>query len=1163
MHQPASFLSSISRGDPPTPPSSPPEKYLRWSFNQIAHASHTLAASLAASGIKPGMRIISFVNNGVEWHIMLRAALELNCLFAPLNPRVAFNEKEARHMMAMIGPSVLLVQDSNTAEHIQLHAPEAFGQASVKLFSTGGEDKADIPASWQDFAAFAENGIAGERVLKSLEVIRKPDDVTFIFTTSGTTNLPKGCPYTNSMCAGMISAYIQHSDLTRDPDRVSLCHMATSHIMGGVGYSMGFHCAGLKVVHPAATFDPGSSLKAINLERASDMPCVPALVYAMLAHPDFDQVNTDCIKHAHLGATTILPEVIKMSMEQLKADRASEAYGMTETGPALAHRYYDLSVKVPEIVTSGTILPGAKVRVCDPETNKPVPRGAAGECHIGGSFIIKEYWVGPTQRSRDAFYTDEHGLWIRTGDQAVMHDNGECQIVGRYKDMIIRGGENISPSAIESIILSKFDLVTEVVGVPDEIAGEIPIAVMSKKKGQEVDVSKVRQTLIKELGAAWVPEEIIDIKTLGIDDFPRTATGKVIKTKLQKMVIENRESQVNVYAGTDLLDTLTRVWTKLLGVSPGTLTPQTSIHDWADSLIQARFSAVLMRETGLLIQLQNLIDHPSIEGQAKLLSARGGSGAQSISDMKPDRDGPPGIHDMVHTSGDEARYKKTQDLAIETLKPLGLGWEDVEDVIPMNAIQETFVKYRRPQTSNHRHAFLCNGSSVDHLEKALKATLAHHSMLRTMAMYFDSHTSMHITIRPSEQWFSKCIRHLPAVKKAEDLAEVVYGDVELDNAHFPGPMMRFIIVYVEETKCAGLVYMVQHSIFDAVSLQLFLDDFDAMLTNPTTKLKPHVPYKAWADSYYNLQYSPIAKASVNWQANRLRGIYKNPEALFPIQRAPEWFKGSSEGWIDIKTGKPGPPRKALTKNGLGVKGITGQGTLKDIQALKIKHNIEGSQIVKAALAVVTTRHTKQPYALFGQSQAGRTWPFMLPWQANRMPPAMDVDGPAVQGTINKLPIHKSETVLDMLARLQAEQYELNRHAYAPMNQIVAVLNGHQTDIEVRNFDGKVKGAAWIESEGGEGDFVRDAFKRQVFNWLPVPPVFEYKRIQKVQVESRTDLCCLWNCIMLDQTTLMINPTWDDAQLYLEEVEGLLDELLRLSEKFAAEENWGKRVEEFV
>ncbi|KAF8857135.1 acetyl-CoA synthetase-like protein [Acephala macrosclerotiorum] len=1166
MHQPAPFLSSITRGDPPTPPSSPPEKYLRWTFNQIEYASHALAASLVEAGVKPGMRIISFINNGVEWHVMLRAALELNCLFAPLNPRVALNKEEARHMMAMIEPSVILVEDPNIAEKLELNAPDSFGNAPIKLFSTGGQMKATVPQGWHDFSTFAQSGsTTGETALKSLNIVRKPEDVIFMFTTSGTTNLPKGCPYTNKICAGILVSFQQHSDLTRDPNRVSLCHMATSHIMGGVAYTMGFHLSGLKVVHPAATFDAASTLKAINLERASDIPAVPALVYAMLANPNFDQVDTSCIKHVHLGATTILPETIRLSMEELGAERASEAYGMTECGPALAHPYYSLDTKAPKVVTSGFAIPGSKVRVCDPETNKPVPRGEPGECHIGGDFVIREYWLGPTKRGHDAFYEDEHGLWIRTGDQAIMHENGECQIVGRYKDMIIRGGENISPSAIESIILSQFDLVAEVVGVPDEIAGEIPIAVISKKDKQEVNLTKVREALVKELGVAWVPEEIIDIQSLGVDDYPRTATGKVVKTKLRLMVTENRDSQTSTVGGTDNLDTLTRVWTKLLGVSPGTLSPQTSIHDWADSLIQARFSAVFMRETGLLIHLQDLIDHPTIEAQARLLASRGGgSAAASIADMLPKRDGPPGTFDIVHCNGDEARYKKTQELAIETLKPLSLGWNDVQDIIPMNGIQETFLKYRRPQSSNHRHAFVCNGSSVVHVQKALENTLAHHAMLRTMAMYFDSHTSVHIAVRPSKQWFSQCILHLPPVKKADDLAELVYGDINLDHACFPGPMMRFVIVYVEETNCAGIVYMAQHSVFDGVSLPLFLDDFDAMLSDPTTKIKPHVPYKAWADSYYNLQHSPIAKASVDWHAKRLRGLSKNPDALLFKPRAPEWFKGFSEGWIDIKTGKPGPPRVALTKPaGLGVKGITGKGTLRDIQALKIKHSIEGSQIVRAALAVITIRHTKQEYALFGQSQAGRTWPFMLPWQADRMPLAMDVDGPAVQILLCKIEVEKNESVLDMLTRLQAEQYDLNRHAYAPMNQLVAILNGYHPDRETLNFDGKVKGSAWIETEGGDGDFVRDAFKRQAFNWLPVAPVFEYKRITKVQVESRTDVCVLWNCIMMDQTTLAINPTWDDAQLYTEEVEGMLDEILKLSEKFALEENWEKKVGEFI
>jgi len=282
-----------------------------------------------------------------------------------------------------------------------------------------------------------------------------------------------------------------------------------------------------------------------------------------------------------------------------------------------------------------------------------------------------------------------------------------------------------------------------------------------------------------------------------------------------------------------------------------------------------------------------------------------------------------------------------------------------------------------------------------------------------------------------------------------------------------------------------------------------------------------------------------------------------------VQRAPEWFMGNSEGWIDVKTGKPGPVRNALTLNGPGMEGIAGQVTLRDSQVLKASHDIDASQIIKAALAIVITQRTKQKYALLGQTQAGRTWPFMLPWQANRMPLAMDVEGPALYIAIDKVPVQKSEKVLEMLTRLQAEQRELSRHAHAPMKQIVAALNGYETECEVPNFDGKVKGSAWLESQGGAGDFIRDVIRRQVFNWLPASATFEFKRLQMLDLEFTDDSGLLWNCSMSDQNTVLVNPHWDDAQLTLEEVKSMLDEILELAEKLAMEENWSKKLEELI
>jgi aryl carrier-like protein len=685
------------------------------------------------------------------------------------------------------------------------------------------------------------------------------------------------------------------------------------------------------------------------------------------------------------------------------------------------HRFSHLTSTIPPVTTSGTAIPTSKLRICIPDSNgEVVPRGTPGELHCGGLPIIKEYWLGAEKRGHEAFYDDEEGRWIRTGDRAVMDGNGEVRIVGRYKDMIIRGGENISPSAIESILLSHFDLTAEIVALPDDLAGEIPIAVVKKKKGQQVDVFKVRELLGKELGTSWVPQEIVDVESLGIDDYPRTTSGKVQKNKLREILVEQRERQSMDAKGENMLDMLSRLWTKLLGLCPDTLTAESSVHDWADSLVLARFSAALHREAGLKISLAELMEHGTLAAQAKLLSRRG-SATGSISYLKPKRDGPLTVDDMAHARGDPARAKRTQELANTTLAPLSRSWEDVEDVIPMNGMQEIYMEYRRPQTFNHRHAWACPGSTISDLKTAIEGAVSHHSMLRTMGLYYDSTTSLHLTIRPSEKWFSHCITIVDPIDTAEDLNHLVYNDPLLDHAAFPGPLFRFVITHIRSENCAGLIYQAQHSVFDGVSLPLFLEDLNTLLLSPSSILKPHVPFKAWADNYYNLQDSAIAHSHVACHPPRLSGISKNPATLFPVQRAPEWFKGSSHGWINTKTGLPGPPRKSLDAEPIGVKGLFIRGKLPDIQALKIRHGVEGSQVMKAALAVVTTRYTGQEYALFGQALAGRSWPFLLPWQVERMPPAMDVDGPAVQDTVNRIPVHHDETVLSMLSRLQAEQ----------------------------------------------------------------------------------------------------------------------------------------------
>jgi len=757
-----------------------------------------------------------------------------------------------------------------------------------------------------------------------------------------------------------------------------------------------------------------------------------------------------------------------------------------------------------------------------------------------GSNVVKEYWTYPPKDTSDSFIVDERGKWLKTGDQAIMNEEGEIDIVGRYKHLIIRGGENISPKAIEALLLSRFGLETDVIGVPDEIAGEVPVAVVKVKDGQEVPEAKMQEALVKDLGQGYALQETVRLDELELKDFPKTVSGKVQKNVLSEKVAQHLERQTAPSNGTngvngtsDIKDHLTEIWRKLLKVD--NIKADDDIRDYADSLVIGRFPGVLKKETGHAITAQEITSHTTPAAQAKLLESRGKSAAE-ISVKFPQHDGPPNANDMIHTLGSDDSYQKTRKLCEELLGPMGLIWDDVQDVLPLYSYQDVFLTRRRPQSNNHRHAYLCTGASVEQCCNAVEAALEQHDMLRTLAVKYDDHTPLHVIVRSSKDWFQHCITVAEPVETAADLKKLYWNDPKYDHAAFPGPLFRAVVAHVKDENCAGLVYMAQHSVFDGISLPFFLQDLDALLGgNKASSLMKRVPFKPWIESEYNLRNSVAAKKSIEWQAQRLSGLHNKKDALFPVQKAPEWFKGDSTGWIEASTGKPGPDRPSLVENGDGVSGLSESCSLPDMQRLKHEHGIDASTVMKAALALLNTKHTGQDTALFAQYQAARSWPYFQEWQVSQLPSAMEVDGPTVQSIVLSIGISKGASTLDLLRKIQDQQSAITQHAQAPFLDIVSKLN---------------------ESGKGDGDIMYDITRRQIFNWLPSSTSGGFQNMRKIQQVSRTDVGILWNCMQVEAELVQVMPSWDDAQLTPSEVKGMLGEIVRLAGALTREGNWG-------
>jgi acyl-CoA synthetase (AMP-forming)/AMP-acid ligase II len=204
---------------------------------------------------------------------------------------------------------------------------------------------------------------------------------------------------------------------------------------------------------------------------------VPAMMTALTTHSDFEKTDTSCLKVANLGATTVLPQTIQFCTDVLRFNKVNKSFGMTETGvPWTLVPGEDPVDKHPQL--------GHAVRICDPDTGKVLPRGEPGELHHGGNTVVARYWLAKDvdpEKANSCFYDDKYGHWMKTGDRAAMSENGYPQIIGRYKDIIIRGGENIASRAIESVLADIFGLTAVVVGVPDDIAGEVRDTTPSKQ----------------------------------------------------------------------------------------------------------------------------------------------------------------------------------------------------------------------------------------------------------------------------------------------------------------------------------------------------------------------------------------------------------------------------------------------------------------------------------------------------------------------------------------------------------------------------------------------------------------------------------------------------------------------------------------------------------
>src|SRR3954470_5968463 len=369
---------------------------------------------------------------------------------------------------------------------------------------------------------------ADRAALEARRSTLSPDDAINIQYTSGTTGHPKGATLSHHNLINNAHAIAEICGYT-ELDRVCV-PVPLYHTFGMVIGNLGTLSHGACVVYPAPSFDAGATLATVAEERCTSLYGVPAMFIAELNHPDFADFDLSSLRTGAMGGSPCPVEVMKQVTERMGMSEVTIVYGMTETSPVSVQTRPDDSLE-RRVSTVGRVHPHLEIKIVDPATQVTVPRGEPGELCTRGYSVMLGYWNEPAKTAE----VIDAARWMHTGDLAVMDADGYLNIVGRIKDMVIRGGENVYPREVEEFLYTHPDIVdAQVIGVPDERYGEELMAWVRLRPGAEpLSAEGLREFCAGRLAHYKIPRYIKIV-----EEFPMTVTGKIRKVEMRQVSVE-------------------------------------------------------------------------------------------------------------------------------------------------------------------------------------------------------------------------------------------------------------------------------------------------------------------------------------------------------------------------------------------------------------------------------------------------------------------------------------------------------------------------------------------------------------------------------------------------------------------------------------------------
>jgi fatty-acyl-CoA synthase len=508
---------------------------VRWNWRELQRRVDDFAAGLIALGLEPGERIGIWSPNNAEWVITQFATAKAGLILVNINP--AYRVAELEYALNKAGCKGLVTASRfKTSDYLRMLdelAPELATATPGRLcaarlpalrlvIAIGAED---VPGAVRFDRVYSLGSRPERDRLAALAGQLQFDDPINIQFTSGTTGFPKGATLShhNILNNGF---WLGRAMKFTERDRICI-PVPLYHCFGMVIGNLGCLTHGAAMVYPSEGFDPLATLEAVEAERCTALYGVPTMFIAEMDHPDFAKFDLSSLRSGIMAGSPCPIEVMRKAVALMHLSEIVIGYGMTETSPASFVSATDDPLE-RRVSTVGRVMPHVEAKVVDAES-RIVPRGAAGELLTRGYLVMLGYWDDP-ERTAEAI---DPARWMKTGDLATIDDAGYCNIVGRIKDMVIRGGENVYPREIEEFLYRHPKIQdVQVIGIPDRRYGEELCAWVKLRDREIATADEIRAFCEGQIAHYKIPRYI-----KFVDGFPMTVTGKIQKFLMREQMI--------------------------------------------------------------------------------------------------------------------------------------------------------------------------------------------------------------------------------------------------------------------------------------------------------------------------------------------------------------------------------------------------------------------------------------------------------------------------------------------------------------------------------------------------------------------------------------------------------------------------------------------------